>query len=669
MSTVNIVKYHFHARNVPVSEEHTRRLIARAYQTAREKELYPKAVFVRFPKFMPFLFTSLNTTNSTTMKHQVFIATFLAAFNNAAAKQLAPVKLETWCITYVSTYLVPMQASSNLTEIGEATKYSSLAPTLDVTAADNASSVTTQISTEDTSSSAFETQLVNDQPTEPQSGTESTDGTTIVPTSSVKAELTSSSNTASASSIVTEPAGQSIIFLISLPENDKRDLSRRATSGFVGNENPGVCTFAAVFTLSDDQLLEDGIPIYYAGEEFKELSGQGQAPSDAVTKTFLSSGGGLQFTNAKLPGGQAGFCQDSSGKVYITFSSGPPGCVPVDLSCQNGRLLGLDTSRTSSSDLTEPTQDVTSTGEAPGQSQTLSASSADSTSVEAFTSSSSSTTGSTDTATVPFGTMTSSSPGLSITTTVSPLSSSFDSSGSSAADSSGVEEAQSSSVSEEGFPETVSNSDAASSDVTSDTVTDGDGSATSQNISDETPMSTDSSETTTSSDMSNEPGTSASTKGVPQTSTTGDITSEILSTTMDASTSKPTTILTVDACVSGITSPDREPPLNVREEECSDLNVVTVSPATVTVTEVRKRRIVRGIIVAEHVMPVTRNVAPRDDDDVATTIFPTQTPEYATYCGSADEYYDACSSLGVTRFTTTLSTETVTTTDIIITFR
>jgi hypothetical protein len=85
------------------------------------------------------------------------------------------------------------------------------------------------------------------------------------------------------------------------------------------------------------------------------------------------------------------------------------------------------------------------------------------------------------------------------------------------------------------------------------------------------------------------------------------------------------------------------------------------------VTEVRKRRVVRGIIVAEHVMPVTRNIAPRDDDDVATTIFPTQTPEYATYCESADEYYDACSSLGVTRFTTTLSTETETKTDIVIT--
>ncbi|EWY82659.1 hypothetical protein FOYG_14756 [Fusarium oxysporum NRRL 32931] len=602
---------------------------------------------------MPFLFTSLNTTNSTTIKHQVVIATFLAAFNNAAAKQLASVKLETWCITYVSTYLVPMQASSNLTEIGEATKYSSLAPTLDVTAADNASSVTTQISTEDTSSSAFETQLVDDQSTEPQSGTESTDGTTIVPTSSVEAEFTSSSNTASASSIGTEPA---------------EELLAASLATKIRESVPSLLSLPS----PDDQLLEYGIPIYYAGEDFKELSGQGQAPSDAVTKTFLSSGGGLQFTNAKLLEVKLGSVRILVGKSTSRFLRGHRVAYQLicrSMKCQNGRLLGLDTSRTSSSDLTEPTQDVTSTGEAPGQSQTLSASSADSTSVEAFTTSSFSTTGSTDTATVPFGTMTSSSPGLSITTTVSPLSSSFDSSGSSATDSSGVEEGQSSSVSEEGFPETASTSDAASSDVTSDTVTDGDGSTTSQNISDETPMWTDSSETATGSDMSTEPWASASTKDVPQTSTTGDITSEILSTTMDTSTTKPTTVPTINACVSGIASPDGEPPLNVRDEECSDLNVVTVSPATVTVTEVRKRRIVRGIIVAEHVMPVTRNVAPRDDDDVATTVFPTQTPEYATYCGSADEYYDACSSLGVTRFTTTLSTETETTTDIIITFR
>lgn len=51
MSTVNIVKYYFHARNVPASEERMRRLIALVYQTAREKELYQKAVFVRYVYF------------------------------------------------------------------------------------------------------------------------------------------------------------------------------------------------------------------------------------------------------------------------------------------------------------------------------------------------------------------------------------------------------------------------------------------------------------------------------------------------------------------------------------------------------------------------------------------------------------------------------------------
>jgi hypothetical protein len=61
----------------------------------------------------------------------------------------------------------------------------------------------------------------------------------------------------------------------------------------------------------------------------------------------------------------------------------------------------------------------------------------------------------------------------------------------------------------------------------------------------------------------------------------GDITTGVPSTTMDASTTAATTIPTVDACVSGITSLDGEPPLDVREEECSDLNVVTVNPATV----------------------------------------------------------------------------------------
>jgi hypothetical protein len=51
MSTVNIIKQYFHARNVPVSEERTRRLIALAYQTAKGKGALPKAVFMQYVYF------------------------------------------------------------------------------------------------------------------------------------------------------------------------------------------------------------------------------------------------------------------------------------------------------------------------------------------------------------------------------------------------------------------------------------------------------------------------------------------------------------------------------------------------------------------------------------------------------------------------------------------
>ncbi|KAK1950766.1 hypothetical protein LY78DRAFT_649557 [Colletotrichum sublineola] len=46
MSTVNIVKYYFHKANIPRTEARMRQLIALAYQIARDKELYPQAVFV-----------------------------------------------------------------------------------------------------------------------------------------------------------------------------------------------------------------------------------------------------------------------------------------------------------------------------------------------------------------------------------------------------------------------------------------------------------------------------------------------------------------------------------------------------------------------------------------------------------------------------------------------
>ncbi|PYI21632.1 hypothetical protein BO99DRAFT_60249 [Aspergillus violaceofuscus CBS 115571] len=47
MSTVNIVKYYFYKGMVPKEQDRVRQLVALAYQTARDRKLYPKAVLIR----------------------------------------------------------------------------------------------------------------------------------------------------------------------------------------------------------------------------------------------------------------------------------------------------------------------------------------------------------------------------------------------------------------------------------------------------------------------------------------------------------------------------------------------------------------------------------------------------------------------------------------------
>lgn len=47
MSTINVVKYYFYAGMMPQNQERLRGLIALAYQTARDRKLYPKAVLIR----------------------------------------------------------------------------------------------------------------------------------------------------------------------------------------------------------------------------------------------------------------------------------------------------------------------------------------------------------------------------------------------------------------------------------------------------------------------------------------------------------------------------------------------------------------------------------------------------------------------------------------------
>ncbi|KAH7184518.1 uncharacterized protein B0J16DRAFT_371496 [Fusarium flagelliforme] len=115
------------------------------------------------------------------------------------------------------------------------------------------------------------------------------------------------------------------------------------------------------------------------------------------------------------------------------------------------------------------------------------------------------------------------------------------------------------------------------------------------------------------------------------------------------------TTTSADVCVASLTAEGGEPPLSSREADCHDLNIVTVSSYEVTQTVLK-----RGNVI---IVP-TNAIVRRDEGDQATTILPTGTPAYATYCNGPAAYYEACSELGVTAFTTYIPeptfTETIT---------
>ncbi|CAG7557551.1 unnamed protein product [Fusarium equiseti] len=198
----------------------------------------------------------------------------------------------TWCITYLSTYLAPVSFQSAL----------------------------------------------------PRPSANSSDSELVSTGMTLDTTLPSSKTGSAPTSANFEPIGQRIILLITPSGgNTKRDVG-----GFVGNDNPDICTFATVFLLGQGGLSQDGIPFAYLGNDYQKFQSSPVLPIDPITTTFSSEGGVLKFANSALPSGQASFCQTSSdGQVYITFASKPSGCVPVALNvyaaerCVNGRLDGL----------------------------------------------------------------------------------------------------------------------------------------------------------------------------------------------------------------------------------------------------------------------------------------------------------------------------------------
>ncbi|KAJ4026244.1 hypothetical protein NW752_001183 [Fusarium irregulare] len=310
------------------------------------------------------------------MKALIFIGTVLRAAQLVSANALAAMEAsaDTWCVTYLSTYIAAVTNQGDLSptdrpgiELPSAQNSGRLpfAPSLRPTFARNTStSITRSAMSADIGpdSALFTSDVINTADTSPINSKSSdldVDPTAVQESSSISTisdglsaavTLTTDAEATPTSTDIIEPAGRNVIFLIQSGVNEKRSFYKRANNEFVGEDNPDVCTFAATFNLAEDegQLFASGLPIFYAGEDFKELSPQGSPPSGSVTSGFTDAGGSLAFQNGELPNGEAGFCQDVDGQVYITFTTGPSGCTPVSLGiynveqCQNGRLVGLD---------------------------------------------------------------------------------------------------------------------------------------------------------------------------------------------------------------------------------------------------------------------------------------------------------------------------------------
>ncbi|KAH7187057.1 hypothetical protein BKA60DRAFT_602472 [Fusarium oxysporum] len=298
------------------------------------------------------------------MKSYILATIFLGSISIASAAEYPSMIMDTWCITIddlADTNDQSIIASETVTT-----------PTLD--------SDLSTLSVARTDSEAPSSGPMTGSLAEP-----------IVTPSLSATDITSS--TLPTSTGVVEPPGRSVIFLVQAPSNQKRDIKKREIGGFVGADNPDVCTFALTFNLAEGQLFVNGLPTSYAGEDYKALGVQDEDSfiQGSITKTFGTTGRTLFFRNSGLPNGEAGFCQDSSGQVYIIFSASPPGCVPVTLGvydgknnvgaftmshayrdtvtqCQNGQLVGFETSTsalpvTSEETTLEPTTSEATTPE------------------------------------------------------------------------------------------------------------------------------------------------------------------------------------------------------------------------------------------------------------------------------------------------------------------
>lgn len=156
-------------------------------------------------------------------------------------------------------------------------------------------------------------------------GASSTELTTLEPLTTTSFDESTQTTEAASTTTSAGPAGEAIILQI----NQRRRLAKR-DDAFIGTNNPSSCDLATVFRITDEQLLRNGVPVYYEGEAYQEFASQSTPPAVAVTRAFSVDGDYLSWTNEAF--GAARYCQTSSdGKVYIIFTSKPTDCQWVTL--------------------------------------------------------------------------------------------------------------------------------------------------------------------------------------------------------------------------------------------------------------------------------------------------------------------------------------------------
>ncbi|KAK6075754.1 Candidapepsin-3 [Seiridium cupressi] len=123
---------------------------------------------------------------------------------------------------------------------------------------------------------------------------------------------------------------------------------RQSDGGFIGNagpDNPSSCSDATGFNLTNGQLVNGGQSVNTEpGMSSMTLH---VSPSGSINTTFLVVDSILHWFNNGFFGGEASFCQTSSGRVHVVFTEHgtPAGCTQVSLvayqetQCQDGELI------------------------------------------------------------------------------------------------------------------------------------------------------------------------------------------------------------------------------------------------------------------------------------------------------------------------------------------